>query len=969
MNLLNKEIIFDKNKSIIEVYLKILKEAKKIYGNNTIFFMQVGSFFEMYSLEDENKYLFKEVAEKLNLQITKRNKSIKEINIKNPLMAGIPLPAFQRYLDILIKENKYTIIIAEQITEPPNPKRKITKIISASTYTDKSFSLENKLLTIYIQNEDIKNSNIQNSKNISAGICIVDLTTNEIYLKEIYTYKDIKKTFLELEYIIEENSPKEILINLNDFKINENTKDFLINKLGINNNDYLVHFRNTTNAKKLKNIQYQNAILKELYKLNNPVLSPVEELDLELKPYALNSFIFSIKFIKEHNPENIINITKPIFIEDKNFLKLENHSLIQLNILSNNGQLGLIDILSKNLSTAIGKRFLKKRITKPFIEIDLINKYYEDTEKLIKNNLIKNIENKLINIYDIERLQRKISLNKLQPAEISQLLFSYQSILEIYKDILKKKNISFHYFLEKKEIDLLKEAIKYIKKNINIEIADKYNYETIQECIFYPELHEELDILAKKEQNIHNELQFIIKQFNNICEGFKLEKTDKEGYYIYVTNNVFKQFNNIIEKNNDFIYKENLKIKNLKSNKKIYIPELEKLSEELLIIENKIIKLTKELYKKFLQDFYNKYNKIFNKLIDFIGYIDYIKCNAKNSIEYNYNKPIINDKNKGISYFNAKNLRHPIIERFVPYVDNDIELKDKGILLYGVNASGKSSLMKSIGIAIIMAQAGLYVPAKLEYYPFKKLFTRISDVDNLYKGLSSFAVEMTELRTILKYADEYSLVLGDEISHGTEIISATAIVASAIINLVNKKAKFLFSTHLHNLNEISEIKKLKNLEFMHLEVFYDEKKEELIYDRKLKSGIGPTIYGLEVAKAMELDKDFLQLANKIRQEIINPKDKNKIDVLLNEEAKYSRYNKEVLLTKCYFCDNIAEHTHHIKFQKEFEKENKFKNIKYNLLPVCENCHEKIHNNIINIKGWKQINNQLVLDYEIKDINE
>jgi len=967
MNLLNKKIIFDKNKSIIEVYLEILQKAKNLYGSNTVFFMQVGSFYEMYSLEDENKYLFKEIAEKLNLQITKRNKAIKEISIKNPLMAGIPLPAFQRYLDLLIKDNKYTIIIAEQITAPPNPERKITKIISASTYVDKTFNLENKLLTFYIQNEDIKNLDIKSSKNISIGINVVDLTTNEIYLREIFTFNDIKKTYLEMEYIIEEISPKEILINLNDFKITEKTKDFLISKLGLNN-DYLLHFRDTTNTDKLKNIKYQNAILKELYNLNNPILSPIEELDLELRPYALNSFIFAIKFIKEHNPENLIGVTKPIFIEDNKFLKLENHSLIQLNILSNNNQPGLIDILSRNLSTAIGRRFFKKRITKPFIDIDIINKYYEDTEKLINNELYKDLENKLINIYDIERLQRKITLGKLQPAEVSQLLFSYQSILEIYNEIIMNKKIKFHYLLDKKTIDKLKKAIKYINNNINIEIADRYNYETIQECIFYPNLYEDLNILLITEKELHDKLKYIIEQFNNVCEGFRLEKTDKEGYYIYATNNTYKQFNNLI-KNNNFIYKEQLKVKNLKSNKKIYIEELEEISEKLLVIENKIIKLTKQYYKQFLNTFYLEYNDIFDKLTEFIGYIDYIKCNAKNSIEYNYYKPkIINKDHNNISYYKAKDLRHPIIERFVPYVENDIELKDNGILLYGVNASGKSSLMKSIGITVIMAQAGLYVPAKLEYYPFKKLFTRISDVDNLYKGLSSFAVEMTELRTILKYADEYSLVLGDEISHGTENISATAIVASAIINLIKKKAKFLFSTHLHNLNEISEIKNLKNLKFLHLEVLYNEEKDILIYDRKLKDGIGPTIYGLEVAKAMELDKEFLITANKIRQEIIQPKEKNNIDILLNEEAKHSKYNKEILLTKCYFCDNIAEHTHHIKFQKNFYKNNKFKNIKYNLLPVCEICHDKIHKNIINIKGWKQINNKLVLDYEIKEKN-
>jgi DNA mismatch repair protein MutS len=169
-------------------------------------------------------------------------------------------------------------------------------------------------------------------------------------------------------------------------------------------------------------------------------------------------------------------------------------------------------------------------------------------------------------------------------------------------------------------------------------------------------------------------------------------------------------------------------------------------------------------------------------------------------------------------------LRHPLIESreengiFIP---NDLYLGDgenhtftehatlenakevKGVLLYGINSSGKSSLMKSIGIAVVMAQAGFFVPcAMLRFSPVDKLLTRIVSKDNLYKGLSTFAVEMLELRNIFNRVTANSLILGDEISHGTETESALAIVASAILKLREIGSLFIFATHLHQLSRV-----------------------------------------------------------------------------------------------------------------------------------------------------------------------
>jgi len=166
--------------------------------------------------------------------------------------------------------------------------------------------------------------------------------------------------------------------------------------------------------------------------------------------------------------------------------------------------------------------------------------------------------------------------------------------------------------------------------------------------------------------------------------------------------------------------------------------------------------------------------------------------------------------------------------------------------------------MLSIGISVIMAQSGFFVPAvEFRFGVYNKLFTRIVSKDNLYKGLSTFSVEMMELKNIFNRADKNSLILGDEISQGTETESALAIVSSAILRLISLKSTFIFATHLHQLKNISQLQHLKSLIFLHLGIKYDEKDDRLIYNRVLQLGMGDSLYGLEFAKPLHMDSKFL----------------------------------------------------------------------------------------------------------------
>ena len=287
-----------------------------------------------------------------------------------------------------------------------------------------------------------------------------------------------------------------------------------------------------------------------------------------------------------------------------------------------------------------------------------------------------------------------------------------------------------------------------------------------------------------------------------------------------------------------------------------------------------------------------------SNITDKISYIDFINSGSKLSLKYNYCKPIIEDADK--SFIDFKNLRHPIIERITEYeyVPHSLCIGKElnGILLYGVNSSGKSSLMKAIGMSVILAQIGYYVPAdKYTYYPYNSIITRISGNDNLFKGLSSYTLEIYEIKNILKRISKNTLVIADELCKGTEYNSALIIVMSLLETLNKYESSFITATHLHEILSFNRFLNLPKIKAFHLHVDYDEVNKKLIYDRILREGNGKTEYGLDVAKCIMDDDNFINLA-----EIIKKEYNNNNQILTN---KKSNYNSNLYITNCYLCSS------------------------------------------------------------------
>ncbi len=959
------------NKTLIDEYFEYQLEYEKKYGVDTIVLMEIGSFYEAYGIDNEIEQIgkAKEVANLLNIQLTRKDKSILESSRKNPLLCGVPTVSFERYLDTLLKLNKFTIVLVEQVSPPPKVKRKVTKIISPGTQINSLNDENSYLMSLCIQEEK--------SRVYTVGCSYIDLSTGKNSVLELYGTLDDKHFSLDaILKLIKAITPKEILINTLD--VIELSNEEIINYFEIHNIPY--HIFNNKIPSIMKNIDYQNEVLRAIFN-EQSFLTPIEALHLERTPTATLSYILMLKFVSEHDRNIIKNIDKPKRDIHNFYLYLGSSSLSQLNVIANklseaeSSVNSLYSLIAKT-STPMGKRLLKDRLLNPIVDSETLNKRYNQVEIFLP--LYKEVEKYLNEIIDIERLNRKMSLLTLQPAEFSYLHGAYNSIENLI-NLLKSLNIQGveDLNLNSSEIELFKNFRAEYMAIFDVFKMAKFNLNQLEESFFNVGVNPQIDEIDFEIKRYFKELEMIANSISHTIEKnsfyLKIEFNEKDAYHLTLTNSKFKLLDKAKLKEFDF--------KSLTNLTKLKSAEISLISDKIISAKVKLSTILKEEYLKYLEIFYQKYKFIMFKLVEFISTIDVIKTSAKVAKLYNYAKPKIKECEE--SFFEAIDLRHPLIEQInynSTFIPNSIFLGNKkfastvgkecvtslakesekieGMLIYGVNASGKSSMMKSIGLAIIMAQSGFFVSASsFIYSPFHSLFTRISGDDNIFKGLSSFAIEMVELRDILTRANSKSLVLGDEISHGTETTSGQAIVASAIIELARRESIFIFATHLHQLSKMQKINSLPNVAHFHLKVLYDDKEKKLIYDRKLALGSGSAVYGLEVAKSLNLDKRFLNLAYQIRDEIMQEEDE--VYKLLTS-PKTSRYNSKVLITKCAICGEIAEDVHHIKSQATTLKNTHHKS---NLVALCNKHHKMVHTKKLIIKGFLHTSKGLELDYE------
>jgi len=968
---MNKNI---KNKpSVYEEYFGYHEKFKNKYGDKSLVLMQVGSFHECYSIPDTGPDLFK-LSELLNIVCTRKDKSIDKVDVKNPYLMGFPSVALSKFLKILV-DNKFTVIVIDQVTLPPNPQRAITGIYSPSTFID-NVTIDTKyLMILYIELNQALNTT---KNNISIGMCAIDSSTGSVSYYESHGSGliDENEALEEAQRYYHFFRPAELIVYEIDNTRNlekDNIKKKLIQKIDILPNQTM--FEYTSINPEYTKINYQTKTLNKLYKDYVGLVNPIEYFNLEKLPNALIALITGFDYIKQHN-ENLLNeIQPPKYFDDHKYMVLANNAQYQLNIVdyynydSINAKFQSLNDIINNCVTPMGKRYLKQRLCAPFTDPKVIENYYNLTDKLLISNKTDEARTFLKSVSDLDKLFRKISIKFIQPYELFNIYNSFENIVEMI-NLLTKTNLKLDIYgmFPKASIIEFNDCVQYILSTFDTDKLKINNLVEVKDSFYNEGIHKDIDVIQSKIFEGNNFLEQLAKALESYDteSSLNIKYNEREGYYLQTTLKRGKKLKSLLDKQetikinaNKTIKVKDLSFAELTGTMKITYPELNTHSSEMDELYTKLNELVKTHFYEDVLAWYHKYTNLFAKLINLITQIDLIANNAYTSKKYHYTKPNLNQESSE-SYFNIKQLRHPIIERLIDYeyVPHDLYLNEttRGLMIYGPNSTGKSSIMKAVGLCIIMAQCGLYVPAEdFEYSIFTSLFTRISGNDNLFKGHSSFIVELNELRNILKKADRRCMVLGDECCRGSENISASAIVASTIIKLSNLGAKFLFSSHLHELPKLKAIQELNNIRFVYLSV--EEKNEELIFSRKLLEGTGETIYGIKIAKYILDDPEFINSAIEFKNELLGQQGIN--NKIVND--KKSLYNKDIYMDSCYICASEDKlEAHHINFQKDFKQtinglinENKkhlLKDDQANLVVLCGKCHDKLHNNEFEIKG-------------------
>ena len=961
--------------NIHEEYLQYHEKFVNKYGPKTIILMQVGSFYECYSTDTRGPNLF-ELSEVLNIICTRKDKSITTINEKNPYMLGFNCAATNKFLKMLV-DNNYTVVTVDQVSPPPKPKREVTNIFSPSTYIDNVTSENKYLMVLYFETNSALNST---KPNVSVGMCAVDSTLGDVYWYESHGSGILNENeaWEEAQRFYHYYRPVELIIYQIDNTNNENQslqqKINICEKIDIIPNQIMLEYKKI-NPEYTK-LSFQNKLLKKVYPQCG-MDSPISFYNLDKSPYATIAITNTFDYIYQHNQNLINELNIPKYFNEHKYMVLGNNAQYQLNIVDYynwdkiDSKFHSLNAVVNNCCTPMGKRNLKQRLCAPFTNLKTIQNHYNQTEKMLELGLWEDIRGYLKEISDLDKLFRKMSIKYIQPYELYSIYKSLQNIIKIIELVLKsefKKDL-FEIF-SKSNIKLLEKAINWIENKFNIPQLKLSNLNEIKISFYLPDIYPNLDKLVEQINGGIGIVEKLSKAIEDICpeSAPKIKHNDADGYYLSTSKirgeklqTEFKKQKKILKLGSKEIKHEELEFKYLKHTCKISYHGLSTHSEEIDELYTELDIMIKNYFFDDCAGWFCQNNEsLLKDLISMVVHLDLITNNAYTSSKYHYVKPIIKPDTNNECYIHSTNLRHPIIERIIDYeyVPHNVGLdkETKGNLIYGFNSCGKSSYMKSVGLNLILAQCGMYVGAdSFEYGIFESLYTRISGNDNLFKGHSSFIIEMNELRTILKKANSKSLIIGDEVCRGTEYLSANAIVASAILKLNDLGAKFLFATHLHELAEIEEIKSINTIKFFHLAV--EKKGDELIFNRTLKEGTGEQIYGITVAQYILDDPLFINRAIEIKNSLL---EKDGINTKLVSDKK-SLYNKEIYMDACGICGGKEKlESHHINMQKDFKstinghinskKKHIVKDSKANLIVLCSKCHDNLHSGNFTISG-------------------
>ncbi|MBP5663604.1 MAG: DNA mismatch repair protein MutS [Bacteroidales bacterium] len=779
---------------------------------DAILLFRVGDFYETFG-DDAIK-----TSQILGIVLTKRaNGSAQSIDL-----AGFPHHALDTYLPKLVRAG-LRVAICEQLEDPKLTKtivkRGIIELVTPGVSTNDKV-LEQK------ENNFLAGIHLTDSK---IGISFVDISTGEFYVAEgNATY---------IDKLLQNFKPSEIVLQKN--KTNSFKEQFGEKILLTAFDDWVF---TTDYAMDLLTKHFQTTSLKGF---------GVDGLE-----YGIIAAGAALHYLYETQNHKIQHINKLNRIEEELYVWLDRFTVRNLELIHspNENAVTLLQILDKTL-TPMGARMLKKWMVLPLKEKVMIEERLSVVKYFIDNESIaEDIKRSLREMGDVERLVSKIATGKISPREVVQLARSLRAVEKIKKAC--------------EQTDL--PSLKKIAEQLNpcLSVCERIEKEIVEDPpvavnkgrVFAKGVDAELDTLSSLATNSKQILADIQRRESERTgiPSLKIGFNNVFGYYLEVTNT---HKSKVPE---DWIRKQTL------TNGERYItPELKELEDKILGAEDKILEIETRLFNDFVLGLMD-YIPMIQLDARLTARLDVLLCFAAVSLENNYTRPVVNDSTS----LNIKNGRHPVIEKQLPpgekYIANDVYLDNEHqqiIIITGPNMSGKSALLRQTALIVLMAQMGCFVPAeKAEIGIVDKVFTRVGASDNISTGESTFMVEMNETASILNNVSNRSLILLDEIGRGTSTYDGVSIawsIAEYLHENPRHRAKVLFATHYHELNDMAEqFPRIKNF---HVSV--KEINNKILFLRKLEKGGSEHSFGIHVARMAGMPQAVLKRAEEVLKQL------------------------------------------------------------------------------------------------------
>ncbi|WP_203966630.1 DNA mismatch repair protein MutS [Capnocytophaga stomatis] len=789
--------------------MKQYNQIKAKYPDALLLF-RVGDFYETFG-EDAVK-----AAQVLDIVLTNRNNGSERTEL-----AGFPHHSINNYLPKLVKAG-YRVAICDQLEDPKTVKgivkRGVTELVTPGVAL----------------NDDILHSKSNNFLasvwfgKYTNGISFLDISTGEFLVAQG------DKT--NIDKLLQNFKPSEVLVAKKQKK--EFTESF--------GEDFHLFYLEDWVYKE----DYARQTLTQHFQTNSLKGFGVEELTEAL--LAAGSVLYYLSETQHNKLRHITSIQR--IVEDA-YVWLDKFTIRNLELYTGTSSqsVTLLDVIDKTIS-AMGSRTLKRWLALPLKDITKINQRHEVVSHFIGHiDILQKIKEHISKISDIERLISKVATGKISPREVVQLKNSLEIIPPIKEICLKSDNPDLKILGDK--LHLCQQLCERIRLTINEEAPVNILKGDVVAQGFSPEL-DELRGLSVSGKGYLDEMLKRETEKTGIS-SLKIDYNNVHGYYIEVRNT-----------HKDKVPQDWIRKQTLVNAERYITEELKTYEAKILGAEEKISQLEQAIFAELIA-WIGSYIPQVQQNAMLIGQLDCLCGFASLALENNYNRPEMDES----FVLDIKNGRHPVIEKQlpvgVPYIANDVYLdrdSQQIIMITGPNMSGKSAILRQTALIVLLAQIGSFVPADSARIGIvDKIFTRVGASDNISMGESTFMVEMNEAALILNNISERSLVLLDEIGRGTSTYDGISI-AWAIAEYLHEhpsKAKTLFATHYHELNEMTEsFERIKNFN-----VSVKETKDNVLFIRKLVPGGSAHSFGIHVAKMAGMPQFVIQKANKMLKKL------------------------------------------------------------------------------------------------------